>query len=264
MAAFCFSGCWAKFARNMHQRKSRSANHGKQWNLGTFIRDSVLILDYSSASFLDFTALVKIQKKKIVYASTGASALLAEVLQQCIGAYAIILTMVSAFRSGYYNINSLKYAPASGWALTMYAGAMLWSCGFVIMLAFVLWSLPLLSTIWQKRENILAAVVDGEVDRNSSTTREPRRPSYTYSPTNEAQEDKIFDFNPPIQYGIPVAEAEILRHELIPFKEAIQRMGLSEQIISHISKAFMILLLPFAGQWIFWIGFVKNAGGRYV
>ena len=39
--------------------------------------------------------------------------------------------------------------------------------------------------------------------------------------------------------------------------DALQRMGLNAGKLSVISKAFVFLLLPFIGQWLFWVGFVE-------
>ena len=40
------------------------------------------------------------------------------------------------------------------------------------------------------------------------------------------------------------------------WEEALERMGLNQHILSRISLVFVFMLLPFVGQWLFWVGFV--------
>jgi len=44
--------------------------------------------------------------------------------------------------------------------------------------------------------------------------------------------------------------------ENLDIDEVLDRMGLNAEIMSRISSVFTFMLLPFIGQWLFWVGFV--------
>jgi hypothetical protein len=201
------------------------------------------------------TALVTVEKVDLIYISTGVSALFAEVFQQCVGAYAILWILISAAKRGYYNIGGVTYSFPAVWALTMYVGAMMWMLGFAFMLGVSMWMLPSIIKLWRKTG----------VSRHRRTTSNPSlSQANIHSSIHGHQDDKAADFDAPIYFGEPVAMAQTELQDLMPFNDAVESMGLSEEVVSIIPKSFSILVLPFVGQWIFWVGFVKHASVRYV
>jgi len=51
-------------------------------------------------------------------------------------------------------------------------------------------------------------------------------------------------------------DAPTEKAEEIDLNDVLDRMGLNDAIMSRISSVFFFMLLPFIGQWMFWVGFV--------
>ena len=44
------------------------------------------------------------------------------------------------------------------------------------------------------------------------------------------------------------------------WQRALKRMGLTVAHLESMRKVVFLMIVPFAGQWIFWVGFIRLAG----
>lgn len=205
------------------------------------------------------TLLISVKRDTVEYPAVAASALVAEILQQIIGASVFLGTLIFAAERGYYNVAALTYAPSGSKALTMYVGALAWTVGFAGLLVFVVIN-------WLRR--IPAS------ENNSDNSR--RRPEHGvgHAQPKEGIEDEIRDPPPTDKDFVPSAniepghfdgranQATIVPHSPMEYEEAIKHMGLSKEIVGNVEKFSLWMLLPFATQWVFWVGYVGLAGDR--
>jgi len=56
--------------------------------------------------------------------------------------------------------------------------------------------------------------------------------------------------------------SEEAEKENLDIDEVLDKMGLNAEIMSRISSVFVFMLLPFIGQWLFWVGFVDLYADR--
>jgi hypothetical protein len=196
------------------------------------------------------SALVRVQQHRIPYLASGTSLLLSEVLQQVIGAAVLICVLAYGAERGYYGIGSLAYAPAGKWALTMYVGALVYLIGFAFLLVMVVDTVMQWSRLRGRQDR--ADDVGSESDHAQAVNAQTQQPL------------KAEDFLPPIamDLGVPIGQAPTRLHALMPFGEAVTRMGLSDKIVKSIEAGWISMFLPFVAQWIFWVGFVQFAGDR--
>lgn len=192
--------------------------------------------------------LINISKEKISYLAAAASAVLAETLQQIIGAVVFFNTIKIAAERGYMGIGALRFARSGSWATAMYFESVVWVLGCVVLLVFVI-------RIGQKcrKRRPPSPTIGFGVERTS--WQGESRP-------NLAQQHQA-----PQDLGL----GQVMNHQnqtlveqrpLVRYGEAAYDMGLSVEISRSLKKFTLWILLAFVMQWAFWVAWVKLAGDR--
>ena len=229
------------------------------------------------------TALGPIQKEQKMYIALAASALLTEFIMQSIGAVFIGKTVVFAVHNGFYKKNALKYAPKKTDALLMFSGALLWIVAIGFFLLYVIWNYLGVGTVvgkissgaWNQIKKVASKVALKRSKGRSQQQREENDFNFNGSMYNGPEDviDSIeftesarpWDFSPQYEKKDPMVSVnqadderrdERSRRENMTYTEALERMGLNTDILRRISSAFIFMLMPFVGQWLFWVGFV--------
>jgi len=247
---------------------------------------STLVLFWVSRPRLAWlsTALGPIQKEQKMYIALAASALLTEFIMQSIGAVFIGKTVVFAVHNGFYKKNALQYAPKKTDALLMFSGALLWIVAIGFFYIYVIWNYLGVGTVvgkissgaWnqikkaaskvglkskkgpsqRRRERNGLTVMDGSVYNGSEDATDSidfTQPAHYWdSPPQYEKKDPMVSVNQ-VDDG---RRDKRLSRENMTYTEALERMGLNTDILRRISTAFIFMLMPFVGQWLFWVGFV--------
>lgn len=232
------------------------------------------------------TALMKVEEKKSMYFSLGASSLLAEIVLQIVGSPYLGMTVNFARKKGYYRAGKLKGIP-HGWdALIMYAGALLW---LVSVGAFLVYHLGLVLGVWDlvrrglktswggivkvwrpvqaaggrgwdsfvrflQEFGVLCRKAWNLIVRCFCFWRTPPQQEEEAQPTSaeEAQQHSN-------QKGEEEATTIIEVREVLSTDDILATMGLNKKKLKAITFTPAFMLLPFLGQWLFWAGFVRLA-----
>ena len=212
------------------------------------------------------TLFVSFQADKIPYLAVAVSSLMAEILQQIIGAAVFIETFAIAAHRGYFGSAMPTYAPSGVQAIIMYSGGLAWMVGFAGLLAFLAWNRDIWLGLFRPPANDSnnGGLRDAEgvarrlrTEENGTTARDPL--------PQPALKDEDFlapattDFGP---FDERRYQAPTVLNSLMDYDEAVIRMGLNNNVIERVRWFFLWMLLPFAAQWLFWIGWVELAQDR--
>ena len=192
--------------------------------------------------------LIDFQREEVTYLAAAASAVLAEILQQIIGAAVFLKTIKLAAERGYMGVGALKFAPSGSWAAAMYFESVIWVLGFVGLLVFV----GRIGLKWRKRQPPSPPTDPGVEQKSWRGEPQPNGPQQNHPPQNfglgqtmNQQNQTSVEKRPPVQY-----------------EHAVYDMGLGMEIVGSVKKFTFWMLFAFVMQWVFWVAWVKLAGER--
>lgn len=217
------------------------------------------------------TALVKVEVKKHMYTSLGASAMLVEFILQGVGAVYLGQTVVFASKRKFYIRNKLQYAPAHKSALYMYSGALVWIVAIGFFYLYVLYNylgvkqvlFMVFSVIWKGLTAAGRGVAKVIPKRKKQHAEQTDSETATHI---DGGRPKAFSDTAPPAYSEAPPTGELRGgggNEEPDWIASLNKMGLDTRVLSNISIVFVFMLLPFVGQWLFWIGFVGLFAERY-
>ncbi|CZR69057.1 uncharacterized protein PAC_18958 [Phialocephala subalpina] len=228
------------------------------------------------------TALVPVQKGQSMYISTGVTTLLSEFLLQIIASVFMFKTVVFGAPRGYFQQNFLQHIPSTWSALLLYCGALIWVVssaifflllishfmvrnGVFLLLLQAVWEglvyactmswkgLKWLSTtawLWMKK-------VSGKGIKAIQKCFAPRasEPPFPLEILGEVSAQPY----PPAPPGEVTAQPYITK----AWEEYLEQMGLVLKAMWTVWGACFFMLIPYVGQWLFWVGFVELYDDRY-
>jgi hypothetical protein len=240
--------------------------------------------------------MVYIGKERGDYFTSGASALLSEVVLQLLGAAYLVRTVNFAAVNDLYLVPDAE-AVVRGWhdALLMYVGALLWICAVLGAVLQVLYTFSPLRGLFRRAAVQVrqAAVQAGQapaaaVQRQANVVRYRVRTRVAewflkgFMMVRRQLEDRAHHLKrlrpspvqlgstgqvvPPGQLGGGAAAVRPQRRigprPLYQWEIALQAMGLNVESLKRMRTFVFLMILPFIGQWMFWAGFVRLAGDR--
>jgi hypothetical protein len=235
------------------------------------------------------TALVNFEKEKSMYFSAAASALLAETILQTIGAIYILRAVHFGSTNGFYMRHSKTFQGSSlkHAAALFYGGAILWAVSVAIFYLYII----LLLNVSEGRRALLAIITWLRMFFNALNYAFWQTVTWTkiffiqlkhafryafwlllksrFTPRMIQSTLRLFidDDEPELDINIKSKRQINMKskgemqssteNQVTEWSEALKAMGLSVDRVFLISIAFIFLLLPWVGQWLFWIGFVQ-------
>jgi hypothetical protein len=217
---------------------------------------------------------VFVGKENGVYFSTGASALVAELVLQAMGAVYLGRSVHFAAIRNYYYSGHVNGVVVSGEnALLMYSGALLWIVAIGAALCQIAWSFLGLRTLlvraWKWITNSLEETNENRQDRIRSLVRArmvARLPAWI-----ERSKRLILENLHLLKVPTPRVQAIENQEALegptpvailtsgISWRNVLSKMGLSEDALKSMTFVALWMVPPFIGQWLFWAGFVRLA-----
>ncbi|KAF2670083.1 hypothetical protein BT63DRAFT_412848 [Microthyrium microscopicum] len=216
------------------------------------------------------TALGPVEKEKSMYVSLAASALLVETVLQSIGAVIIGRTVSFAAKNGFYLKNALQYAPHRKDALLMFSGALLWIVAIGFFYIYVIWNYLGVGTVANRLGNAIWRGIKkalggfGRMLAKCWPQKWRKRRADKRNSQRLRDDDIALDsWNKGGKITATTKEVEVDDRENMHWEDALSRMGLNSQILSNIRRVFILMVLPFVGQWLFWVGFVGLYDDKY-
>lgn len=237
-----------------------------------------------------------------LYLDSAVAALMAEVILQITGAVYMGISVNHARVYGFYRADRVKYTPHGTDALIMYYGALLWtaSVGIAIVGAIIIytpvggivrsaviavaqfvekWSVLAAVYLWAGIRGLLILLVmlgywcinypiklynwQSQWPRRKERPK-PRKANFLawFKPSipEKYQASALANTNEQGAEEVPAQEDSETRPKIA---EYIAEMRLRPNLFGQLNLLFFFLLLPFVGQWIFWVGFVRMAQDLY-
>lgn len=242
-----------------------------------------LVLLWCSRPRLAWSAalLVFVGKERGVYFTTGASALISEIVLQSLGAVYLGRTVDFAALHSFYRVGRGDTV-VMGWAyaLMMYVGALLW-------ILAVGWALFQIVYSFLGLRELVYRVLDKADKRSSEATRRQRDRIATAGRQRAAKHvlswiavsrNVLMDRSHFLyrlrqgvreEHQVAVRERPHSRNATqtsrtfgYDWRKALEAMGLSEESLKRMRTVVFLMIPPFIGQWLFWAGFIRLAGDR--
>jgi len=223
-------------------------------------------------------------KEKNAFTSLAASVVLAEAMLQGICGISMVRTVIYASKQGFYKPNALEHTPSRKYALIMYIGAVIWIISmppFLLFMYKMYMKKPrremILWTLWKpvsfgahiirttsKREWFMREIREKkEMTSDSDSTdgndgagggHNRNQNSTTGTAGNQAQNAT----------GATGAAGNSADGTNTTRKNDLTKKGMDEKFLKDLMVVFLAMLVPFAAQWIFTIGFLGLYGDRFV
>ncbi|KUJ06670.1 uncharacterized protein LY89DRAFT_402950 [Mollisia scopiformis] len=208
------------------------------------------------------TAISPVQKEQSMYISAGVSTLLSEVMLQTIGGV-VFIQVISFFTTrGYLQVKALQYVFGSWSAMLVYSSALIWVISISFFYIYVVWkyligarvSTLVFLALWNFLKsyseiswNTLKYTLEKIVDLIQRCFR-------AHSDLNTEEEGYSMD---------DLGEVQAQPYQTKGWVGWLEQMGLGGDVLKTVSQAYIVLLLPYISQWLFWIGFVELYRDRY-
>jgi hypothetical protein len=222
--------------------------------------------------------LVFIGKEESIYFSTGASALVAEVVLQVMGAVYLGRSVNFATIRHYYYYGHINGVVVSGKnAALMYIGALLWIVAIGAALFQIVYSFlglrELIVRAWNLIKNGPKETTRRWQDHNRAGMRariSTRLPAWIERSRRLIRE-RIHVLRAPIPAVRPIDQPTENQSTIdckapvafltwgITWQRVLAKMGLSEDALKRMAYVVFCMVPPFIGQWLFWAGFVPLA-----
>lgn len=223
------------------------------------------------------------------YLDSAVAALMAEVILQATGTVYMGMTVNHARVNEFYLVGHLEYTPHGSDALIMYAGALLWTVSVGLLLLRAIYTFTPIGGIvkgaffasgpWLKKYSVLTAVYCWAGLRGTAILLWWCTYWVVYYPIkiclwraewcnsrplgHDMKLRQWFRVYVPEQYQDEDIDENDDDFDDVPIAKYIREMGLRPQLLDELATLVWCLMLPWCGQWIFWIGFVKVAQNLY-
>ena len=188
--------------------------------------------------------LASYQADKGMYLNSAASAITTEAILQSLGAVYFGISANYARKRGFYLVKHLDPYPRGKSAHIMYSGALLWLIVLIFTLGACVSSMVGLNTVISNAREMMTDI-ERAAGAGATAVRTPVQkwlPKWAQKRIEERQKR--------LENPVP--------------KKPPRKLTPSEvQEIESVTAA-VIIFLAFLAQWLFWAGFVKAAGERYV
>jgi hypothetical protein len=222
--------------------------------------------------------LVFVDKEKGMYFTTGASALISEMVLQLLGAVYLGRTVHFAALRGFYRIGHGDHLVV-GWknAHIMYAGALLWIVPVGLALLQIIYSFSGLKDLVQKAlQSIGKQWVKATRNRRASVKiiilkRLTRWIITWIDASRNIMKGHSYFLNRKrpgeIEIELHTQDAQVSESQhpqntgyRYDWQIALERMGLTVAHLESMRKVVFLMIVPFTGQWLFWAGYIRLAG----
>ncbi|KAJ9653329.1 hypothetical protein H2198_007471 [Neophaeococcomyces mojaviensis] len=231
-----------------------------------------LVLFWCTRPRLAWLVIVMVWATKVlqwdmtVYVEAAVSAIMAEVILQAIAAVYLGMTVNHARANQFYLLRHLNETPHGRDAHIMYAGALLWIVG--VGLAFLFALLAFSPVIRIVEEACLAIIRFSKLVPGLLRKRIKDGPEYVLCTMQQFWDWLKQKLNSCIQSRTEADsqernEKQVKKRKKVIFDEYVKQMGFNESIMEQLWMLLAFLIIPWLGQWIFWIGFLRMAQDLY-
>ena len=188
------------------------------------------------------TALVRIQQDDQIYTSLAASSLAAEIILQALGSIYIGTTAAYGIHNGFFNAGRLKNIIHGIDAQVMYVGALIWLASVWLFYARVIWIYTGIATILRavcRKVILILGILCCAISTCCCWV-------LCCCGYRESCLKPDWDF-----------------HDFFDDIGPDESLGFGAKL-EALTGVFMYMFIPYAGQWLFWVGFIGLAGNQLV
>jgi hypothetical protein len=228
----------------------------------------------------------KLTSKPSRYFALGASALVSEAILQILSAVYLFQTVHFAASNGYYLIHTpITSVPGGQAALMMYIGALLWAVSIGAAILQITWSFLGVGRVVRRFGGEAKEEAAKKVEKVEDSVR--RRFMIKFSKSLPKALNFLKGLGLAVQKRQAIAySAMVLGSSVVAapaggcaaygmsgvggqdaanadWEMELHDMGLSIKSIARMQSVVGWMIVPFLGQWLFWVGLVRLFGERY-